>query len=65
VVAANEEESYPQCEDEGQGVKQVSRAGQPNADLLQVKASGVRLRPSGGSLSTQRASCARGGSSTN
>ena len=50
---------YPPCEDEGQGVKNISRAGQPNFDLLRQQASGLRLRPSQGDLSQQRADCAR------
>ena len=52
-------QDYPECGDEGQSVKQVSRAGQPNADIVQMKATGVRLRGDSGSLNQQRASCAR------
>ncbi len=62
LLAANTEEQtqdYPECGDEGQSVKQVSRAGQPNADMIQMKATGVRLRGDKGSLNQQRASCTR------
>lgn len=52
-------QDYPECGDEGQSVKQVSRAGQPNADMVQMKATGVRLRGDSGSLNQQRASCSR------
>ncbi|HSI43649.1 MAG TPA: hypothetical protein VK949_04855 [Methylotenera sp.] len=61
VVASNNQpvEDLPACEDEGEGTKQITRAGQPNADLIQVKASGVRLRGNQGSINQQRASCVR------
>lgn len=60
LLAENSDaQEYPECGDEGENVKQVSRAGQPYADIVQVKATGVRIRSDGGTLSQQRASCAR------
>ncbi|BCM24816.1 hypothetical protein ZMTM_10750 [Methyloradius palustris] len=54
---ANQAESYPPCEDESQSVKTVSKAGQPNGDMIQMKATGMRLRQNTGTVSEQRASC--------
>ncbi|HSH98553.1 MAG: hypothetical protein ACAH07_07510 [Methylophilaceae bacterium] len=53
----NQAESYPPCEDESQSVKTVSKAGQPNGDMIQMKATGMRLRQNSGTASEQRASC--------
>ncbi len=48
----------PPCEDESQSTRNVTRAGQPNSDLIQLRGSGTRLRPAEGSLAQQRISCA-------
>lgn len=60
LLAENtQEHEYPECGDEDDSVKQISRAGQPYADIVQMKATGVRLRGDNGSLNQQRAPCAR------
>jgi len=54
---ADQSENYPPCEDESQSMKTLSKAGQPNGDMIQMKATGMRLRQDTGTLAQQRASC--------
>ncbi|MEZ0232394.1 MAG: beta strand repeat-containing protein [Methylophilaceae bacterium] len=58
---AEEANVLPECPDESQSVKKVVRAGQPNNEMIQMKATGVRLRPSVGTVNQQRAACATAG----
>lgn len=65
VASVGPDQELPECGDETQTIKQVSRAGQPHGDILQMQATGVRLRGEGGTLNQQRAACARAGTAKN